>query len=639
MAEKLKMATPEITDDNIRFIGQRFPNAVVETVEAGSSVLRIDMATLALELCNSDLAEKQERYQFTWPDKRKAILIANQSTTKTLRPQLDKSIGFYSTRNVYIEGDNLEALKILRETYLGKIKVIYIDPPYNTGSDFIYKDSFSQDAETYIQNSGQTDEDQNRVVVNLETNGRFHTDWLNMMFPRLKLAKDLLTEDGVIFISIDDNELHRLISICDEIFGEKNHISTLIWNKQHSQQQGIFKRYHESVLVYARNADMLSNIRGGEGEIEAGAQKKISKANPASTFTFPAGVRFDAPDGTCITGTYGDSEKSTIVSGRLHAMNGVTTEPVTISAGWTQKNQMIDFFAGRPVLDSKGQKVKSFFFNSKGKLKCIKERECITPPSLLPPYGMVSEQTEALAKLMGGYYFDNPKPVQMIKDFVSWFAQDGDIVLDFFSGSGTTAQSVMEYCAEASKKIRFLLVQLPELIKQNEPAYDAGYRNLCELGEDRIKRAGEYLQYSQPLLAQDTDIGFRIFRIDSSNMSDVYYNPRYATQSLLDQDINNVKEGRTELDLLFQTMLELGAELSASISSYEVSGKQVYEVENGYLIACFAPEISRAVIEEIARKKPIYIVFRDACFPNDASNINCEQLIKAISPSTTLKVL
>jgi adenine-specific DNA-methyltransferase len=639
--ETLKMQSKNIVDQNVEKIRKIFPNAVVETKDKETGELKydIDFDTLHQELSKSLIEGTQERYQLNWPEKRNAILNANSPTDKTLRPQLDKSSDFFDSQNIYIEGDNLEALKIMRETYLGKVKIIYIDPPYNTGSDFVYKDSFSSTNEEYLNAQGGFDENGNKLFVNNDSSGRFHTDWLNMIFPRIALARDFLTDDGVIFISIDDNELNNLITVCNEIFGENNHVSTLIWNKQHSQQQGIFKRYHESVLVYAKDISNLDNIKGGEGIIEAGAQKKISKSNPESTFDFPAGVRFDAKDGVIITGTYGDSEKSTVVSGRLICKEGKTLEPVTISAGWTQKNQMKDFFSGKEVFDSKGQKVTSFFFNSAGKLKCTKDRTKITPSSILPEYGMVSEQTGALARLMGGAFFDNPKPVKMIEDFVSWFADSGDIVMDFFSGSGTTGQSVMEYCASSNIDVHFMLVQIPQKIEETQPAWKAGYRTICDLGEERLRRSAAQIKEKSPLFSSSCDLGFRVFSIDSTNMKDVFYHPADFNASLLEDENTAIKSGRSSLDLLFQAMLELGITLDASIESKSLGEIQYYAVNGNDLIGCFDGKVGDNEAEGLAKLSPLTVVFRDDSFINDSASVNCEQIFKTISPRTKIKVI
>ncbi|MBO0979749.1 site-specific DNA-methyltransferase, partial [Microbacterium sp. SD291] len=380
---------------------------------------KIDVEKLK-ELLSEDVADDSERFGLFWPGKKRAMRAAQEPTTATLRPDFENSKDWDATQNVFIEGDNLEVLKILQKHYHSKIKMIYIDPPYNTGKDFVYPDNYREGLDTYLEWTRQVNEEGKKVGSNPETEGRYHSNWLNMMYPRLKLARNLLTDDGVIAVSIDDHEADALKRTMVEIFGEANFLAELVWDKQHSQQQGVFKRYHEYVIVFARSVAALGGISGGEGFIDAGALKKVSRANPASEFTFPAGVRFDAPDGTTLSGAFGDSEQVTVVDGTLEARDGRTVSPVTLSAGWTQKNQMRSWFAGEETIDSKGQRVVEFYFNSAGKLKSRKERGVITPPSILPRYGMVSEQSGRLDLLLGGHYFDTPKPVALIADLARW---------------------------------------------------------------------------------------------------------------------------------------------------------------------------------------------------------------------------
>lgn len=588
----------------------------------------VDFNKLRLLLGDNAVEDAPEVYDFTWVGKRAALKEAAEPIRKTLRPCPEESVDWDTTQNLYIEGDNLEVLKLLQNSYMGKVKMIYIDPPYNTGSDFVYHDDYTQSSEEYDL-SGK-DDNGNKYFRNTESNtkGRFHSSWCSMIYSRLLLSRNLLGPEGVIFISIDDNEVENLKKICNEVFGESNHIVTLIWNKQHSQQQGLFKRYHESIVVYAKNLNNLHNISGGSGIIEAGAQKKISKANPASTFSFPAGVRFDAPDGFSLSGTYGDSEKTTVVEGVLKAMNGKTIAPVVLSAGWTQKNQMRDFFEGKEVYDTKGQKVIEFYFNSAGKIKCTKEREKITPPSLLPEYGMVSEQSAALAKILGGYYFDSPKPVEMIKDFCKWFLSDGDICLDFFSGSGTTAQSVMELNSADNEKRKYILVQWPEETPGDSEARKAGYNNICEIGKERIRRAGKKIKEGSPLTTQDLDIGFRVFRCADSNYKDVAFAPKDYKQDQLEAFVDNIKSECTDLDLLFDCMLRWGIELSLPLQSVEVGGCTIHNVNDGDLVACLKGTVTEDVIDAIAGMHPVRVVFRDNSFIEAAQKMNLFELFK-----------
>lgn len=588
----------------------------------------VDFNKLRLLLGDDAVEDAPEVYDFTWVGKRAALHEAAAPINKTLRPCPEESVDWDTTQNLYIEGDNLEVLKLLQNSYMGKVKMIYIDPPYNTGNDFVYHDDFSQSSEEYEIST--KDENGYKFFKNTEasTKGRFHSSWCSMIYSRLMVARSLLTEDGVIFISIDDNELENLLNIGNEVFGENNHIVTLIWNKQHSQQQGLFKRYHESIVVFARNLSIHKNIGGGSGIIEAGAQKKISKANPESTFSFPAGVRFDAPDGFTLSGTFGESEKTTVVKGVFSAKNGKTTEPVVLSAGWTQKNQMKDFFDGKEVYDSKGQRVIEFFFNSAGKIKCTKERSKITPPSLLPQYGMVSEQSEALAKILGGYYFDSPKPVKMIEDFCKWFVNDGDICLDFFSGSATTAHAVMQLNAEDGGNRKFIMVQLPEETAEDSEAFKAGYKSICEIGKERIRRAGKKIKEESPLTTQDLDIGFRVFKCEDSNFKEVTKAPKDYDQNQLDAFVDNIKEERTDLDLLFDCMLHWGVELSLPLSSSTVDGCTIHNVNEGDLVACFKGLVTEKVIDAIAKMSPVRVVFRDSSFNEAAQKMNLFELFK-----------
>ena len=643
--EKLKMHSPNITQDNVIRIQELFPNCVTESQGADGRVkLAVDFDQLRQELAESIVDGPQERYHLNWPGKREALLTANAPIAKTLRPCRKESVDFDITKNLFIEGDNLDALKLLQETYLGKVKMIYIDPPYNTGSDFIYCDNFAINAETYKVQSNQEDEAGNHLVANTEANGRFHSAWLSMIYGRLRLARNLLRDDGVIFISIDDYESSSLKKLCDEIFGPQNFICSLIWNKQHSQQQGLFKKYHEYVLLYAKNASAHSNISGGDGVIDAGALKKISKANPASEFTFPAGVRFEAADGFELTGTFGDSEQVTVLNGRFLAKNGVTTEAVTLSAGWTQKEQMKAYFEGKDVIDTKGQKVLEFYFSSSGKVKCRKERSKITPPTLLPPYGMVSEQTAYLASLFGKPVFDNPKPVQMIRDFVSWFVRDDDIVLDFFAGSATTCEAVL---AEAPSA-RYIAIQLPAEVDASSEAGKAalslGLKTICDIGKERIRRVGQQLRVADPSSDSESlkiDVGFRVLKIDTSNMADVYYAPDALDKTKFELFVDNIKPDRTPEDLLFQVMLDWGIDLALPITKQAIQGNDVFFVDGNALAACFdaSGSIDEAFVKELAKQQPLRVVFRDAGYKDSAVKINVEQVFKLLSPATEVKCI
>ncbi len=450
-----------------------------------------------------------------------------QKTEKELRLNTAMSKNIDTTQNLVLKGENLDSLKILKNHYTGKIKCIYIDPPYNTTNDeFVYPDKFDKEEAEVLGLANLSESDFARMDFSFKTK-KSHNGWLAFMYPRLLLARDLLSKDGVIFISIDDNEQANLKLLCDDVFGEENFICQLIWNKQHSQQQGLFKKYHEYVLLYAKNEGVHSNIAGGEGIIDAGALKKISKSNPESTFNFPAGIRFEAPDGTEITGTFGDAEKVTVVNGVLKCVDGKTSEAVALSAGWTQKDQMTKYFKGEEVFDTKKQKVIEFYFNSKGKLKCKKEKSKITPSTILPEYGMVSRNTASVNNLFGGIeVFDSPKPVNMIADFASWFCNDDEVILDFFAGSGTTGHAVMELNKDGGNR-KFILCQIDEPINKDKPAYKFCIDNnlppvISSITIERLKRAGEKIakdieaENSKTSLFEEDkkqlpDLGFKVF--------------------------------------------------------------------------------------------------------------------------------
>ena len=666
--DKLKMHSLDGVARNIELIGNLFPGAVTEVMRDGKVERAIDFDVLRQELSDCIVEGREERYQFTWPDKKKAMLAANAPITATLRPVVADSVGrdgtpgSFDSENLYIEGDNLEVLKLLQETYLGKVKMIYIDPPYNTGNDFVYEDDFAQSTGEYMENSGQYDEEGNRLVKNLDSNGRFHTDWLNMIYPRLKLAKDLLTDDGIIFISINDKEVNTLRSICSEIFGGSNFLATLVWDKNHSAQAGVFKVYHEYVVVYCKNIDLIGTPKSLNSDLfEAGAMKKVSGRHPASEFTFPAGTRFDAPDGTELTGEYGDTEKVVITKGRMIAKNKMLQEEVTLKAGFTQANQMKQYFYGdrSTLVDSQGQRIVEFYFNSTGKIKVIKERG-VESPQTTCHFGTQGAATTELASLfqMEEAPFSAPKPVGMLKDFILRFVNDGDIVLDFFSGSATTAHAVYEANTSGKiKNVKYILVQIAENLDESlKNAQKDAVRTLevgieyldkvhkphtiCEIGKERIRRAGRKIKEDAGLTAPaNLDIGFRCLRLDESNMKPVYYTPDKVTQTDLFSLVDNVKPDRTPEDLLFQVMLDLGVLLSSPIEVKEIAGKKVFNVADGFLLACFDHDVTDETVKAIAQMKPYYAVFRDSSMASDSVVTNFDQIFETYSPDTVRKVL
>ena len=638
--EKLNMQTTNIVDENIKRIGELFPNCLTERLnEEGKPEVAIDFDHLRQELSKDIVEGPEERYQFTWPDKRNAIRLANAPTTDTLRPCREESVDFDNTQNLYIEGDNLQVLKLLRENYLGKVKMIYIDPPYNTGNDFVYNDDFSQSAGEYMHNSGQEDEEGNRLVANTESNGRFHTDWLNMIYPRLKVAKDLLSEDGVIFISIDDNEVENLRKVCDEIFGAINFASPFIWSLPRGINAGLIARAHEYILCYTKNIFAVGRFNRLSDDVEYSIErcnKKIDSRHPESTIDFPSGIRYEGPDKT-IEGVIEGIETIRII-GREVFKNGFLVEPVTLSAGWTMKKMILDWLAGREVYDTKGQKIVEFFFKDNGKLYSKKELNTYSIKSILKDIADTQKARLEIEELFGNQdIFSYPKTVDLPKLFSKLSTNKDSIILDFFSGSATTAHAVMQLNAEDGGKRKFIMVQLPEATDEKSEAYKAGYKTICEIGKERIRRAGKKIKEDSPLTTQDLDTGFRVLKLDSSNMQDVYYTPsEFNEQKLFD---DNIKPDRTEEDLLFQTMIELGIELSAKIEKRSIAGKTVWSVSDGYLMACFDEEVNETTITEIARQHPYYFVMRDSSLANDQVADNFEQIWEEYSKDTVRRII
>ena len=644
--DKLKMHSPDLSQDNIAKIHELFPGCVTEAWDEATGAMRlaVDFDQLRQDLSDHIVEGPQERYRLDWPGKRDALHAANYPITETLRPNQDESIDFAETKNLFIEGDNLEALKLLQESYLGKIKMIYIDPPYNTGHDFIYRDRFDADRLNHEISSGERTSDNIRLVANPERNGRFHSDWLSMMMPRLRIARRLLTEDGFLFVSIDENEDFNLRTLLNEIFGSDSFAGEFCWNTKHSQQQGLIATYHEKILVYCKSPAFsvpnFFNLDGGE--VEAGALKKVSRANPASEFTFPAGIRCMAEDGQEFTGVWGDGETVELVSGRFVVENGVTKYPVTLKAGWTQKNQMERFFReeNEDVFDTKEQKVKEFFFNSSGKLKCIKEKTALTPSSVLDRFGTVSQSTKYLNDLLGGAYFDKPKPVGLIEWLIGLVcpASGQSTVLDFFLGSATTGEAVQRINAKFGRNsVSFIGAQLHEELtdasETGRAAREAGFRDVAQLARKRLALSGSRIAKGHPFL----DRGFRVLRVDVSNMKNVYYRPDELKQSDLLDMVDNVREDRTADDLLFQVLVDWGVDLTLPIRRETVQDKTVFFVDDNALVACFDKGITEELVKELARHEPLRVVFRDNGFISDAVKINVEQVFRQLSPTTEVK--
>lgn len=621
MMDNLKMHSLDGVQRNIELIGKLFPNAITEVMRDGKVEHAIDFDVLRQELSDSIVEGREERYQFTWPDKKKAMLAANAPITATLRPVVADSVGKdgtpggFDSENLYIEGDNLEVLKLLQETYLGKVKMIYIDPPYNTGNDFVYEDDFAQSAADYMDNSGQYDEEGNRLVSNPESNGRFHTDWLNMIYPRLKIAKNLLTDDGVIFISINDQEVVNTRKISDEILGADNFIASLIW--QQRKGGGNDSRYiavdHEYILIYSKNTNNLSDrwyISQTEEylkrykEVENDGRRYYWDTLVRNGLQNPIVITLTAPDGTSVT-INSQKSKETVIKGLKEG----TVRFTKTANGWSLHHK---------VYMKNGQVLRS----------------------ILTEYGNNRSSGLELMDLFGKTIFDYSKPSTLLKLLCQLNTKNDDIILDFFSGSATTAHAVMELNAEDGGHRKFIMVQLPEKTDEKSEAYKAGYKNICEIGKERIRRAGRKIKEDAGLTAPaDLDIGFRCLRLDESNMKPVYYTPDEVGQQDLFSLVDNVKEDRTPEDLLFQVMLDLGVLLSSKIEETTIAGKKVFNVEDNYLIACFDSDVSEKTIKAIAKQKPYYFVMRDSSMASDSVATNFDQIFATYSPDTVRKVL
>lgn len=649
------MHSLDVIGSNIEKIRQLFPNCVTERLgKDGKPELAIDFEKLQAELSNEIIGEGEERYQFTWPDKRAANRLANTPTTMTLRPCREESVDFDHTQNLYIEGDNLDVLKALRETYLGKVKMIYIDPPYNTGNDFVYNDDFAQSRDEFEETSGLFDEEGNQTIDpmqrNTESNGRFHTDWLNMIYPRLKVARDLLSDDGVIFISIDDNEVDNLRKICDEIFGEQNRLDRgeLIWvNKGSTKGFNKIVKNHEYILAYGKNAVNVKSFFGDNRKdelegLEHYCYNKPSPKNPICDVIFKKGCRIEGVKDIEFTDHVGDEVQLKIINGNMVFRNGVLQNDVLLRGSYPYKNQIEHYFKndGTPTYDNKGQKWIEIFFNRNGLPRYRKERNNQIISSVIDEAEIPNYGSDDIATLFGKKeIFSFPKPHQLLLHLISYFADKDAIILDFFSGSATTAHATLKMNALYGGNRKFIMVQLPEATDPKSEAYKAGYKNICEIGKERIRRAGQKIKEENKDKEgiEKLDIGFRVLKLDSSNMEEVYYTPQeFTMQSLFAE---NVKADRTGEDLLFQVMLDLGIELSAKIETRQVAGKTVHLVDDNYLVACFDRDVTEAAIKEIAQLHPVYFVMRDASAANDNVIDNFEQIFRHYSPDTNCRII
>lgn len=646
--DKLKMQTVNKVDENFKKLAAMFPNAVTETIDENGEVVRaIDKDVLMQEISCKVVDGNEERYQFTWPDKKKSVLLANAPINKTLRPCREESVDFDNTENLYIEGDNLEVLKLLQETYLGKIKMIYIDPPYNTGNDFVYEDNFAQSTEEYLENSGQFDDEGNRLVKNLDSNGRFHTDWLNMIYPRLKIAKDLLSDDGVIFISIDDNEDCSLIKICNEIFGLENFIGQIIWQSTQKNDPRFIAINHEYVICYTKNI-MVQN-EGGKwrtqhplveemmAEYETiktkfddieDIQKAWIKIISKEKYSALKHYKYVDMKGPYFAADISDPQRN----GPKHnfVIHPITKQVCKPPAGGYSPREA--------EMRRRLENDEIHFGATHEQVVCFKKYLTTAEDRLNSVYYEDGRRaTKLVESLVGKGIFQHPKSEMMIKRFISFVSKKEDVVLDFFSGSATTAHAVMQLNAEDGGNRKFIMVQLPEETDEKSEAYKAGYKNICEIGKERIRHAAKKIAEEKP--DAKFDGGFRVLKCDSSNMKEIYYNPAEYEPSLFLRLEDNIKEDRSPEDLLFQVMLDLGVLLSSKITETTIAGKTVFNVEDNYLIACFDDNVTEEVITKIAKHKPYYFVMRDSSMANDGVATNFEQIFATYSPETVRKVL
>ncbi len=664
--DKLKMHTPNKADENFRKLAAMFPNAVTETINENGEVVRaIDKDVLMQEISCKVVDGNEERYQFTWPDKKKSVLLANAPINKTLRPCREESVDFDTTENLYIEGDNLEVLKLLQETYLGKIKMIYIDPPYNTGNDFVYEDDFAQSADEYLANSGQIDEDGNRMVQNTESNGRFHTDWLNMIYPRLRIAKDLLSDDGLIFISIDDNEVTNLQKLIAEIFSESNILACFprVTKKAGKTTEAIAKN-HDYILVCSKNSSPTLYLpkHTDEGfkysdEFEPKRGKyKLNQTLDYDSLQYSPSLDYPIEiDGRTIY-PGGSYEKYLERQKGHHAR---------ADWAWRWSKELFEFGLANGFIVVKHydnhfriytKTYQNATIKKAGKTFSIEYSERTRAISSLEFIGNEFSNDNSKKNLLSIFeasVFDYSKPVALLERLVALSTANNDIILDFFSGSATTAQAVMQLNAEDGGHRKFIMVQLPEATDEKSEAYKAGYKTICEIGKERIRRAGQKILNECEVRSVESgvvnskfqtsnsklDIGFRVLKCDTSNMKEVYYNPAEYEASLFSSLEDNIKEDRTPEDLLFQVMLDLGVLLSSKIEETTIAGKKVFNVEDNYLIACFDDNVTEDVITEIAKQKPYYFVMRDSSMANDSVATNFDQIFATYSPDTVRKVL
>lgn len=627
--EKMKMESADMVSKNIERIAKLFPNCVTEgTSKSGQLVKGINFDMLR-QMLSDAVIEERETYEFSWVGKRAAIVEANKPIRKTLRPCVDESVCWDITENLYLEGDNLEVLKLLQESYLGMVKMIYIDPPYNTGNDFVYRDDFAVSADEYDEESGVYNENGDRMFKNTDTNGRFHSDWCSMMYSRLMLARNLLSQDGVLFISIDDNEVENLTKIGKEVFGDSNYINCLKWKRK--KQPSFLSRHiapvMEYILIFAKNSDFMGKL--SVETVSDSTKKVINISNAESERVFKEGVEVKGiTNGIIPKGVYTVKTMTVEYMNDVIVEDGYTVNPVTVRAKFLNTQEKINEFIDQGLL---------FITAAKGLRRYVSEEESSKAKSitdLILDWGDNQDSEKEQKDLFGEKYFDYTKPVQLIYNLVKSCTSDDDIIMDFFSGSATTAHAVMKLNSEDGGNRRFIMIQLPEKTDETGEAYKAGYYNICEIGKERIRKAGTLLSKTAK-----GDYGFRVLKLSDTNMNEVYYSPTEYSQDLLSMLESNVKSDRTDLDLLFGCLLEWGLPLSLPYISENVEGCTVHNYNDGDLIACFDENIPDSVIKAIAKQQPLRAVFRDSSFVGSPSKINVGEIFKLMAPDTTVKVI
>ena len=624
--DKMRMESVDMTAQNIEKIGALFPNCVTEASDGHGGVKRAINFELLKQMLSSDVVDGDERYEFTWVGKKAAIVEANKPIRKTLRPCVEESKDWDTTENLYIEGDNLEVLKLLQESYLGKVKMIYIDPPYNTGNDFIYADDFMRSQEEENEQMGMYDEDENRLFKNTDTNGRFHSDWCSMIYSRLMLARNLLTDDGVIVISIDDNEIENLRKCCDEVFGEDNLINCFIWNC--STAGGIRPKFasktHEYILVYGKNKNSMNMIYAPlssdaikmytqEDEKGRYRDKDFVFKNKSTNVNQKYGI--SCPDGEIVYPKNGYIYRFIQERFEEALSDGIVTFKRTNTG---------------PLVDKNGEQAHWNIYIRKYLGDAMGAPSTLVPKEMMSIYNVGTQCVQDLFD--GARVFENVKPVDVIGYMVNMLSYKDGIVMDFFSGSATTAHAVMQLNAEDGGRRKFIMVQLPEKCDEASEAYKAGYKNICEIGKERIRRAGDKIKSESPMTTQDLDVGFRVLKLDDTNMKDVYYAPDDYDQGMLAGLESNIKDDRTDLDLLFGCLIDWGLPLSLPYKSEQIDGCTVHTYNGGDLIACFDANIPESVVKEIAKRKPLRAVFRDSGFASSPEKINVFEIFKLYMP-------